>query len=74
MIPALIPLALRGVAFRPQSAVELLRRNLILYGIGGLVSAFVGIKLLYILLAYAAGSPTVISWATLVHHFLGGLP
>ncbi|MCI4350865.1 MAG: potassium-transporting ATPase subunit KdpB [Thermoplasmata archaeon] len=74
MIPALIPLALRGVAFRPQSAVELLRRNLILYGIGGLVSAFVGIKLIYLLLAYVAASPTIVSWATQLHQFLGGLP
>ncbi|MCI4318521.1 MAG: potassium-transporting ATPase subunit KdpB [Thermoplasmata archaeon] len=74
MIPVLIPLALRGVGFRPATAVELLRRNLILYGVGGLVSAFVGIKLLYTLLAYASTLPTIVSWATAVHQFLGGLP
>jgi K+-transporting ATPase ATPase B chain len=50
MIPLLIPLALVGASFRPMAAVDLLRRNLILYGGGGLVSAFVGIKLLYILM------------------------
>jgi potassium-transporting ATPase ATP-binding subunit len=74
MIPVLIPLALRGVGFRPQTAVELLRRNLVIYGVGGLVSAFVGIKLLYLLLAYVATSPTVIGWASALHQFLGGLP
>ncbi|HKV90243.1 MAG TPA: potassium-transporting ATPase subunit B, partial [Thermoplasmata archaeon] len=50
MIPLLIPLALVGASFRPMPAVDLLRRNLLLYGLGGLVSAFVGIKLLYVLL------------------------
>ncbi|MFY8148004.1 MAG: potassium-transporting ATPase subunit KdpB, partial [Prochlorococcaceae cyanobacterium] len=44
IIPALVPLALRGVAFRPASAEQLLRRNLLLYGLGGLVVPFVGIK------------------------------
>ena len=74
MIPVLIPLALRGVGFRPATAVELLRRNLILYGVGGLVSAFVGIKLLYTLLAYVTTLPTIAAWATAVHQFLAGLP
>jgi K+-transporting ATPase ATPase B chain len=44
IIPALVPLALRGVAFRPASAEQLLRRNLLVYGLGGLVVPFVGIK------------------------------
>ncbi|MCI4360118.1 MAG: potassium-transporting ATPase subunit KdpB [Thermoplasmata archaeon] len=57
MIPALIPLALWGVAFRPATAVELLFRNLAIYGLGGLVGAFVGIKLLYLLLAAAPPIP-----------------
>jgi K+-transporting ATPase ATPase B chain len=58
MIPLLIPLALVGASFRPMAAVDLLRRNLLLYGIGGLVSAFIGIKLLYILLVWLGlGSP-----------------
>ncbi|MDE1821327.1 MAG: potassium-transporting ATPase subunit KdpB [Euryarchaeota archaeon] len=51
MIPALIPLALRGASFRAATAVELLRRNLVLYGFGGLLSAFVGIKLIYFALS-----------------------
>jgi potassium-transporting ATPase ATP-binding subunit len=41
---ALVPLALRGVAYRPASAAQLLRRNLLIYGLGGLVVPFVGIK------------------------------
>ncbi len=45
IIVALIPLALRGVRFRPVSAVALLRRNLLVYGLGGIVVPFVGIKL-----------------------------
>ncbi|MBI4962219.1 MAG: potassium-transporting ATPase subunit KdpB [Desulfomonile tiedjei] len=45
IIVALIPLALRGVRFRPLSAAVLLRRNLLVYGLGGLVAPFVGIKL-----------------------------
>jgi potassium-transporting ATPase ATP-binding subunit len=46
IIVALIPLALKGVRFRPLSASVLLRRNLIVYGLGGLVAPFVGIKLI----------------------------
>jgi K+-transporting ATPase ATPase B chain len=46
VIVALIPLALRGVAFRAASASALLRRNLLLYGLGGIVTPFVGIKLI----------------------------
>jgi len=45
VIVALIPLALRGVRFRPFSAGVLLRRNLLIYGLGGLVAPFIGIKL-----------------------------
>jgi K+-transporting ATPase ATPase B chain len=44
IIIALIPLALRGVAYRPIGAAALLRRNLLLYGLGGLVAPFLGIK------------------------------
>ena len=44
IIVALIPLALRGVAYRPAPAVVLLRRNLLIYGLGGLVAPFLGIK------------------------------
>ena len=46
IIVALIPLALKGIAYRPIGAAALLRRNLIIYGLGGLVAPFVGIKLI----------------------------
>ncbi|MCI4322587.1 MAG: potassium-transporting ATPase subunit KdpB [Thermoplasmata archaeon] len=47
IIPILIPLALYGVRFRPRSAIDLLRQNVLFYGLGGLVSAFAGIWLCY---------------------------
>jgi len=50
IIVFLIPLALRGVAYRPLGAGSLLRRNLLVYGLGGLVAPFVGIKLIDLLL------------------------
>ena len=50
IIIALIPLALRGVRYRPAPAAAILRRNLLIYGLGGLVVPFVGIKLLDVLL------------------------
>jgi K+-transporting ATPase ATPase B chain len=50
IIIALIPLALRGVRYRPASAAVILRRNLVVYGLGGLIVPFVGIKLLDVLL------------------------
>jgi potassium-transporting ATPase ATP-binding subunit len=50
IIVLLIPLALRGVKFRPLSAALLLRRNLLIYGLGGLVAPFVGIKLIDMLM------------------------
>jgi potassium-transporting ATPase ATP-binding subunit len=46
VIPILVPLALRGVQYRPVGATALLRRNLLIYGLGGLVAPFVGIKLI----------------------------
>ena len=46
IIPLLVPLALRGVRYRPVGATALLRRNLLIYGLGGLIAPFVGIKLL----------------------------
>jgi K+-transporting ATPase ATPase B chain len=46
IIVALIPLALRGVAYKPMSAESLLRQNLLVYGFGGLVVPFIGIKLI----------------------------
>jgi K+-transporting ATPase ATPase B chain len=50
IIVALIPLALRGVRYRPAAASAILRRNLLVYGVGGLIVPFVGIKLIDILL------------------------
>jgi K+-transporting ATPase ATPase B chain len=44
ILVALVPLALRGVAYRPSSAAALLRRNLLIYGLGGLIVPFIGIK------------------------------
>jgi potassium-transporting ATPase ATP-binding subunit len=46
IIVALIPLSLRGVAYRPAGAAALLRRNLLIYGIGGIIVPFIGIKLI----------------------------
>ncbi len=51
IIVALIPLALRGVTFRPLGAAALLRRNLVIYGLGGLIAPFAGIKLMDLLLS-----------------------
>jgi potassium-transporting ATPase ATP-binding subunit len=50
IIVALIPLALRGVTYRPAPASVILRRNLVVYGLGGLIVPFVGIKLIDLLL------------------------
>ncbi|MEV6514876.1 potassium-transporting ATPase subunit KdpB [Micromonospora chalcea] len=55
VIVALIPLALRGVRYRPASASALLRRNLWLYGLGGIVVPFVGIKLIDLLVQFVPG-------------------
>ncbi len=46
VIPALIPISLRGVSYRPIGASALLRRNLLIYGLGGLIAPFIGIKLI----------------------------
>jgi K+-transporting ATPase ATPase B chain len=50
IIVALIPLALRGVRFRAVSAPEVLRRNLLVYGVGGLIMPFIGIKAIDVVL------------------------
>jgi len=55
VIVALIPLALRGVKYRAVSAVALLRRNLWLYGLGGLVAPFLGIKLIDLVVSLVPG-------------------
>ena len=46
IIPMLIPLALKGVAYKPIGASALLRRNLVIYGVGGVIVPFIGIKLI----------------------------
>ena len=56
VIPLLIPLSLRGVRYRPIGASALLRRNLLIYGLGGLIAPFIGIKLIDLI----------------VHNLLGG--
>jgi K+-transporting ATPase ATPase B chain len=51
IIPLLIPLALRGVAYKPIGASALLRRNLFIYGLGGIIVPFIGIKLIDLLVS-----------------------
>jgi len=46
IIIALVPLALRGVRFRAEAAAVVLRRNLLVYGLGGIIAPFIGIKLI----------------------------
>ena len=55
VIVALIPLSLRGVRYRPSSAVDLLRRNILIYGVGGLIAPFLGIKLLDLVISLIPG-------------------
>jgi potassium-transporting ATPase ATP-binding subunit len=53
IIPALIPLALNGVKFRPLTADQLLQRNILIYGLGGVIAPFIAIKLIDVLLPIA---------------------
>jgi potassium-transporting ATPase ATP-binding subunit len=55
IIVALIPLALRGVRYRPSSASKLLSRNLLIYGLGGVIAPFVGIKLIDLVVQFIPG-------------------
>ena len=55
VIIALIPLALRGVRYHPSSASQLLRRNLYIYGLGGIIAPFIGIKLIDLLVQFLPG-------------------
>jgi K+-transporting ATPase ATPase B chain len=55
IILALVPLALRGVKYRPMSASAMLNRNLLIYGLGGIIAPFIGIKLLDLLVALIPG-------------------
>lgn len=56
VIPALIPLALRGVRFRPATATALLRRNMLVYGLGGVLLPFAAIKLIDLFLVLVFGA------------------
>jgi K+-transporting ATPase ATPase B chain len=56
IIVALIPLALRGVQYRPSSASQMLRRNLYIYGLGGIVLPFLGIKLIDVVVQFLPGA------------------
>ena len=51
VIVCLIPLALRGVKFRAESAAAVLRRNLLIYGVGGIITPFIGIKLIDVVIS-----------------------
>ncbi len=53
IIPALIPLALKGVQFRPLTADQLLRRNILLYGVGGVIAPFIAIKIIDVLIPFS---------------------
>ena len=55
VIVVLIPLALRGVKYRPVAASQLLSRNLLIYGLGGLVAPFIGIKLIDLVVTLIPG-------------------
>ena len=55
VIVALIPLALRGVRYRPSSASQMLRRNLYVYGLGGLIIPFIGIKAIDLVVQFIPG-------------------
>ena len=55
IIIALVPLALRGVQYTPSSAASMLRRNLAIYGLGGIVAPFIGIKLIDLLVSQIPG-------------------
>ncbi len=53
IIPALIPLALKGVKFRPLSADQLLQRNILIYGVGGVIAPFIAIKLIDLIIPFS---------------------
>ncbi len=51
IIPALIPLAMKGVKYRPMSSGKMLARNMLIYGLGGVVTPFIGIKLIDLIIS-----------------------
>jgi len=56
VIPLLVPIALRGVRYRAVGATALLRRNLLIYGVGGLIAPFIGIKLIDLIIHNVFGA------------------
>ena len=50
IIPCLIPLAMKGVKYRPMSSGKLLARNMMIYGVGGVITPFIGIKIIDMLI------------------------
>ena len=71
IIPLMVPVALRGAPFRPRTAVALLRNNILVYGVGGFLSAFVGIWLVYLGLLYLVSTPWFTPLLQTVVRFLG---
>jgi K+-transporting ATPase ATPase B chain len=57
IIPALIPLALRGVEFRPLTANELLQRNILIFGLGGVIAPFIAIKIIDVIIVLIGLAP-----------------
>jgi len=55
IIPALIPLAMKGVNYKPSDATSLLLRNVTIYGIGGVIAPFIGIKLIDLIISSFLG-------------------
>ncbi|MGI0133195.1 MAG: potassium-transporting ATPase subunit KdpB [Thermoplasmata archaeon] len=72
IIPLMVPLALRGAPFRPRTAVDLLRSNILIYGVGGLLSAFAGIWLIYLGLQYLLLDPNVQAIIRAISQGVGG--
>jgi K+-transporting ATPase ATPase B chain len=56
VIPALIPISLRGVHYRPMCASAVLRRNPLIYGLGGLIAPFIGITLIDLIIPNVLGA------------------
>lgn len=51
IIPALIPLTMKGVKYRPMSSEKMLARNMLIYGLGGVITPFIGIKLIDLIIS-----------------------
>jgi K+-transporting ATPase ATPase B chain len=71
VIPLMVPFAIRGAPFRPRTAVELLRSNMLIWGLGGFVFAFAGIELIYLGLNALARQPYFLLLLHWIVHMLG---